>query len=339
MSHLPERKEKNCLNCGTIVIGKYCHTCGQENIEPKESVWHLLSHFFNDVTHFDGKFFTSMKDLILKPGFLSKEYMAGKRAGYLNPVRMYLFTSFVFFLIFFSLYKVDENSIVIGVNRNNIAKIDSADLREVSSEINNGKPLTKEELAKKFDSSGISFSPSKYKSRQEYDSLLKAGVKKDNWLQKMLVYKNIEINEKYHNNSRQAIVNLVNKVQHSIPQMLFVLLPIFALILKLLYIRRKNFYYTEHAIFTIHFYIFTFIAMLLIFGISKLDTTTGADWLQYINVALILLIFFYLYKAMRNFYKQSRIKTIMKYFLLLVSFLVTGTLLILIFFFISIFQI
>ncbi len=339
MSHLPERKEKNCLNCGTTVIGKYCHVCGQENVQPKETVWHLLSHFFNDITHFDGKFFTSMKDLILRPGFLSKEYMKGKRASYLNPVRMYLFTSFIFFLIFFSLYKVDEDSVVIQVNQNNIDKIDSAELAKLSSQVNNGKPLTKEDLEKKFDSSSIFFGPSRYKSRQEYDSLLKAGVKRDNWLQKMLVYKNIEINEKYHNNSRQAIVNLFNKVQHAIPQMLFVLLPIFALILKLLYIRHKDFYYTEHAIFTIHFYIFIFIEMLLIFGISKLDSTMGARWLQYINVALVLVIFFYLYKAMRNFYKQSRIKTLLKYFLLLVSFSVTGALLLVIFFFISIFQI
>ncbi len=67
------------------VIGNFCHNCGQENIEPKETVWHLISHFFRDVTHFDGKFFTSLKDLILKPGFLSKEYMVGRRANYLNP--------------------------------------------------------------------------------------------------------------------------------------------------------------------------------------------------------------------------------------------------------------
>ncbi len=80
MSHLLQRKEKNCLNCGTTVIGKYCHVCGQENIEPKESVWHLVSHFFNDITHFDGKFFTSLKDLVFKPGFLSKEYMNGKKS-------------------------------------------------------------------------------------------------------------------------------------------------------------------------------------------------------------------------------------------------------------------
>jgi len=71
VSHLPQRKEKNCLNCVTTVVGKYCHLCGQENVEPKESVWHLISHFFNDITHFDGKFFGSFKDLLLSIFFMS----------------------------------------------------------------------------------------------------------------------------------------------------------------------------------------------------------------------------------------------------------------------------
>ncbi len=339
MSHLAERKEKNCLNCGTTVIGKYCHKCGQENVEPKESVWHLLSHFFNDLTHFDGKFFTSMKDLILKPGFLSKEYMMGKRMSYLNPVRMYLFTSFVFFLIFFSLYKIDKESTLITINKKNIEKIDSVDLRELSAQINNGKPLTKEELKQKIDSTGIKFGNENYKSREEYDTLLHAGVKKDNWLKRKFVYKTIELNKKYHGNTRLAIINLMNKIQHSIPQMLFVLLPVFALILQLLYIRHKDFYYTNHAIFTIHFYIFVFIAMLLIFGIAELASAPGMSWLQYIADALILLIFFYLYKAMRNFYKQKRMKTIIKYLLLLITFLFTGIFFIIIFSLISIFKI
>jgi len=82
-------------------MGRYCHVCGQENVEPKESFWHLLTHFFNDITHFDGKFFITLKDLLFKPGFLSKEYMIGRRASYLNPVRMYVFTSAIFFLLFF----------------------------------------------------------------------------------------------------------------------------------------------------------------------------------------------------------------------------------------------
>lgn len=103
VSHLKERKEKICLNCHTALIGRYCHVCGQENLEPKETVWHLVTHFFNDITHFDGKFFSTVKYLLRRPGFLSAEYMAGRRASYLNPIRMYVFTSAIFFLILFSL--------------------------------------------------------------------------------------------------------------------------------------------------------------------------------------------------------------------------------------------
>ncbi len=337
MSHLPQRKEKNCLNCGTTVVGRYCHNCGQENTEPKESVWHLVSHFFSDITHFDGKFFTSLKDLALKPGFLSKEYMNGRRATYLNPIRMYLFTSFIFFFIFFLLFKVDDS--IVTFNNSNIDKLDSAQVRDLSVQLNNGVPLTKEELKEKLDTSSFSIAPGNYKSKAEYDSLLKAGVKKHNWFEKMLVYKNIELQQKYNKNKKAAIVDIVARVQHSIPQMLFILLPLFALILKFLYIRHKNFYYTDHAIFTIHFYIFVFIAMLLIFGIKKIESTTGATWLAYINAAFLLTIFFYLYKAMRNFYQQKRAKTIAKYFLLLLSFLTIGVVITTIFFFISIFEI
>jgi hypothetical protein len=154
------------------VIGLYCHNCGQENIEPKESVWHLVTHFFQDITHFDGKFFTSMKLLILKPGFLSREYMLGRRASYLNPVRMYLFTSAIFFLIFFSLYKVDEKSLSVnpsamGINYNELDKIDSVKLDRLTRKFNDGKPMTKEEVRKKMNANTFSLSPSTYKKKKQ----------------------------------------------------------------------------------------------------------------------------------------------------------------------------
>jgi hypothetical protein len=108
VSHLKERVERNCLNCNAQIVGKYCHICGQENIYPKESVWHLVNHFFQDITHFDGKFFSTIKFLITRPGFLSAEYARGRRVSYLNPIRMYVFTSAFFFLIFFSFIQKDE---------------------------------------------------------------------------------------------------------------------------------------------------------------------------------------------------------------------------------------
>jgi hypothetical protein len=113
VSHLKERKEKICLNCQSELYGRYCHVCGQENLEPKETVWHLVQHFFNDITHFDGKFFSTVKYLIKKPGFLSKEYMLGRRMSYLNPIRMYVFTSAIFFIILFSIKSGNE---VMNVN-------------------------------------------------------------------------------------------------------------------------------------------------------------------------------------------------------------------------------
>jgi hypothetical protein len=96
------RHDKTCLNCGTIVQERSCSHCGQENKEPKETFGHLMSHFFEDLTHYDSKFLTTIKDLVFKPGFLTRQYNAGKRVAYLNPIRMYFFISALFFIVIFS---------------------------------------------------------------------------------------------------------------------------------------------------------------------------------------------------------------------------------------------
>src|SRR6187551_1937271 len=77
----------------------------------------MFTHFFYDITHFDGSFFVTLKDLLFKPGFLSREYMLGRRKKYLHPVRMYVFTSAVFFLVFFSMFHVSENEVSISDQR------------------------------------------------------------------------------------------------------------------------------------------------------------------------------------------------------------------------------
>jgi len=329
MSRLKERKEKICLNCNAPLEGRFCHVCGQENIEPKESVWDLVSHFFKDITHFDGKFFSSLKYLITRPGFLPLEYMIGRRARYINPIRMYIFTSAFFFLIFFSFIKINQRSIVTtDMNGKTYAQIEAMDsltfdafTKKVNSE--EGKPalpMTRPAFKKYFDSSmqssGIYFTPGKYRSKAAYDSVLRSGKKEHNWFQRQLIYKNIEVNEKYKGNVKEAFSAFANILFHSLPQMFFILLPLFAGILKLLYIRQKRYYYVNHGIFSVHFYIFSFIAMLFMFSLGKLNEQLKWPFITLMEVLTGLGIFYYLYKAMYNFYGQGKGKTIIKFLIL-----------------------
>ena len=327
MSHLKERIEKNCLNCNAQIYGKYCHICGQENIEPKDTFWHLISHFFQDITHFDGKFFSTLKLLITKPGYLSKEYLQGKRMSYLNPIRMYIFTSAFFFFIFFCLVNFGDKEIVnnslriSGMPLNDILIMDSSSFAKFTAEkINNGVPMHREDFKKYVDSvaaaKAFHIAPGIYKNKAAYDSVLTSGVKKHNWLQRKLVYKDIELNEKFAHNQSKLFSIFVYTLAHSFPQMFFISLPLFALMLKLLYIRRKKYYLVDHAIFSIHFYIFVFIALLSIIGIKNVAAKFSWVWLQYLTGAIVFSIFFYLYKSLRNFYGQSRLKTIVKFILL-----------------------
>ena len=95
------RKENDCLNCGSTIQGKFCSNCGQENLEIHESFGHLMNHAISDYFHFDHQFFNTIKPLLFKPGYLTNEYMAGKRVKYLHPVKMYIFISIVYFLLAF----------------------------------------------------------------------------------------------------------------------------------------------------------------------------------------------------------------------------------------------
>jgi uncharacterized protein DUF3667 len=340
VSHAPERSEKSCLNCGTTVIGRYCHVCGQENVEPKESFWHLVTHFFNDITHFDGKFFTTLKDLLIKPGFLSKEYMAGKRASYLNPVRMYVFTSAIFFLLFFTFFQSNE-SFKIGGSINgksfvDIDKMDSATFANFTIRINKeierpAKPMTREEFKKYADtvfkvfldtSSALRFTGTNYESVKQFDSLQHTNGREHNWIKRQLIYKELELNEKYHKNRLEVINAIKEAWMHSLPQILWISLPLLALILKLMYIRRKQFYYVTHIIFSIHLYVFLFIAQLILFSISKLNKTLGLEFLSYAPLMIILGMLVYEFMALKNFYGQSWIKTFFKFLLINISYII-----------------
>ncbi|MBX2931479.1 MAG: DUF3667 domain-containing protein [Chitinophagaceae bacterium] len=314
MSHAKERQEKKCLNCEAELHGRYCHVCGQENIEIKENLWSLIVHFVEDITHFDGKFYKTIKVLLLKPGFLSAEYIKGKRATYFHPIRMYVFTSFFFFLIYFSFYQGNHNnasSNKVSIDNSEIAKKRDSLADSVLKDIYTSSNYT--------DSTKSNSRKSKY-TLKEYDSLIKVGAIDDNWLEQKFIRKSIYLEDKYQNNKGQILTDFFQKFTHSFPQVLFITLPLIAFLLKLLYIRRREFYFVHHAIFTIHIYCASFIIILLSLWIGSLlhyihlNNGIIAGLIDFIIYALS---FIYLYKSLRNFYQQKRIKTFLKYMILL----------------------
>lgn len=370
MSHLKERKEKNCLNCNAAVIGTYCHICGQENIEPKESFFHLVNHYFQDITHFDGKFFSTLKYLIIRPGFLTSEYNAGRRASYLNPIRMYVFTSALFFLIFFTI--VDPNSILIKKETypgnaafTEVLNKKIAEARKSLTYLNYGS--SKEKLVKKMEQwqtnienikrdplAGIKIftelqkeegfihvTEDEFKDVSTYDSVQNklSTNKRDNFFIRKIRERGFELNDKFQNNPEELKEKIFEKFLHKFPQILFISLPLFALFLQFFNFRHKELYYVNHLIFSIHFYIYAFIALLMVVLLQKLQALTHWGFLDIVLVLLNLSVFLYQYKAMRNFYQQSRLKTFAK--LLIIDFLslIFMLLLFTIFFFYSFFQI
>jgi len=98
--------------------------------------------------------------------------------------------------------------------------------------------------------------------------------------------------------------------------------------------RRKQFYFADHGVFTIHFYIFSFLLLLLTFFFGWLNEITGWDLFEILNILLVISLLFYLFKAMRNFYGQSWGKTFLKFlFVAFWSFIMMLVLFILFMFF------
>ncbi len=413
MSHLKERKEKTCLNCKATLYGRYCHVCGQENLEPKESVWHLVQHFFNDITHFDGKFFATVKLLLRKPGFLSAEYVAGRRASYLNPIRMYVFTSAFFFVILFALkdpkdmVKMNETPdkretvaelrqqmtnlqqelagdedrgdsastkremVQLGIQlaaikkyygdttrqtftaseltllvargikdslpeaRQLLSGLPPKDQQKVAKVIRRYSATNRDTAGGQNDDNNLSFfglNSENFRTQEAYDSAQRTlpDSLRDGWLERRMMHKIIAANVEFRRDPRAYFAHVAENVMHSIPKVLFVSLPLFALILYLMYIRRrKTYYYVDHGIFAIHLYCATFILTMAAILIFQLGQAVGVGWVKIIAGILIfaicVYIVIYLYKAMRGFYRQRRFKTFAKYLLVcLLSFIINS---------------
>ncbi|MCW3464248.1 DUF3667 domain-containing protein [Chitinophaga nivalis] len=271
------RIDQNCLNCGTTVPERFCTHCGQENTVQHESFGHLCKHFVADIFHYDSQFLITFKYLLLRPGFLTKEYLAGKRVRYVNPIKLYVFVSFVFFLGFFALNsphgkkKEHHDNALLTINVGDTAAV----------------------APKKDDSRTWKG----FKNVEEYDHYQESlpVAKQDGFLQQRISRRMVELREE-HGDAFQQV--LVESFLHNIPKMMFLILPLAAWFMKLVY-SRKRWVYGDHAIFALHTHAFAFILLLIGNGLTHYLHS------EFYTQMACLLIFAYIVAGLKNTYQQS----------------------------------
>lgn len=299
------RKSDQCLNCGHPLAGaNYCSNCGQINTHKRISVSDILRDFFGDYFTFDSKFFRSLIPLLLKPGFLTREYVTGRRVSYIFPLRLYIFTTFIFFFVMAVNTKFDTSQPEEPKQIQQSFNADSLDIILDSY----GAQLPADVRAKITRNMQVADSLKQVTGYSDKKSIFKVSdVDSTDGAFARYVKRKAEY---FKAQGDRGATMFWKEVINQIPKLLFLMMPIFAFILKLLYVRRKI-YYVEHLIFALHIHTFIFLFLIIPVLIPK--------W--YIVVTTIAGILTYLLLSIRNFYRQSFIKSFVKFNLLLIMYL------------------
>ncbi len=300
-----------CPNCGHRHSGNYCPNCGQSTKELNRPFGEMFKDLMDTLFEFDTRFVKSIKPLLLKPGFLTLEYVAGRRATYYPPFKLFIFIS----IFLFALLEISSNDMIsagilnVNATDSDSSRVDSLSYVSIIPD-SSAVPAVIDTVVIQVFGDTVYY---KYvmegdssDTREEVIQSLKAvsdSIPPEKWLRKRLVNGMATLFE----NPEYSWNMFLKRVSQS----LFLLLPLFALILKLFYARSKR-YYIQHFVFSIYFHCFAFLVILLVVLVSIFFDGI----VQKVVGFLILLIPIYLVVGMKRFYRQSIIKTFVKFMLL-----------------------
>jgi hypothetical protein len=322
----------HCENCGASLSGRFCWQCGQAAIDYRRSFRHVIVDVLDSFLNWDSKFFATIGLLIVKPWRLTNEFLSGKRVRYVHPLRLYLLASILFFFAVNywaksihlqpgNLPPEARTEIKAELAKENLtpaqrAKVEKAlDLANVSPDIaaKNAQRVAGEtspvpaptaasqEAEKKEPNTGpesnrspayfVSGSPS-----TPFEKWLEARAKE-------------KIGE-HGTNAQLFLKGLIS----NLPYMVLCCIPLFALVLKLLYIRRKVFY-IDHLVYALHIHSFAYLATILIIlatiGLNRVSFGASARWI----IALLWIAFAaQIFLSIRRVYRQGWFISVFKFF-------------------------
>lgn len=294
-----ESNHLQCLNCRTELNSEmhYCPNCGQKNIPAKVPVKELFGHFIEDYFTVDHKLTKSVFWLLYRPGFLTLEYISGKRASYIAPVRVFLFFSILFFVIESYNLSLDVKSGDDFGSFFQPLKGDTVSVKDVTSiAISGPKDYTLfgaclDDYRGNPDSVQKSF---KYTSADDFINKCHAETPD---AERFVIKKLYKIEQGGLGSFQSFLLSAASKV-------IFLMVPLFALLMKLVYWRRKR-YYFEHFVFAVHLHTFLFIIFILVTFVELLKVPIFWE-------PVFLGILHYFAFAIRKVYQQNWLKTILK---------------------------
>lgn len=308
---LPVRKKFHftgfCSNCEHPVDGKFCTNCGQSAKDFHRPFFSVVSESLGDALSVDNKLFHTLAPLFLRPGYLTKEFMRGRRARYTPPFRLYLFLTFFAFFLLSHNHKPEtdsEKNLTIETDEGEEVEVLSFFEKALNEEENEVDSLDIDSLVSDLDIENKMITLST-------DSLLKV----DTIASPIKVKSGDEIINKelkdLLNMWRLNPTLMMDNVFKKLSQTLLLILPLFALFLALFYIRRK-YYLLEHLLISLNFHSFIFVIVIL----SELIILTGVELIYPFAFYLYLLIPVQLFLVLKFYYKQSWFKTFIKFLIL-----------------------
>jgi hypothetical protein len=344
----------DCMNCGTALMGPFCHYCGQPDKNLVRFFPALLRELLEDFMDFDSRFMRTIKPLLFKPGKLTRDYLDGRRFRYVPPMRLYIFSSLA---LFFLIAVFADNSLHFERNTDSdepgltirMSDDDKQDLEEALSELEKVNPGLAEELGSEIgqavaEAEGGIEPESELESDEESDEI-DIDVNGKPWdaetnpvvLPLMPDWVNDWVNREIAESpkkGREIAENpnlMFDKVLDVLPGTMFVLLPLVALLLKFWYLFAKK-YYVEHLIFALHNHAFifvTFIVWLMFSWVSEWyepggegPLTSGVEWFE---IVLMVWIPVYMLLSLKRVYQQGWGLTLAKFSAVGISYMMLLT--------------
>ena len=300
-----------CPNCGALKSGRFCSVCGQNDRDYDNGFWTIARDAVGELFELDGRVAQSLKTIVLKPGQLSVEFEANRRANFVSPIRLFLFTSIIWFFLF-SISIPEPENVAGGRSEVHVDFVDSQETlgsEDVAHGIEEMRSLLDPWRVRKLND--ILSTESTTIRKRTIHGLASVVQNQPEWefLKKQIVTLSVEI--------IHSPENWVEDVVDNLPLTMFVLLPWYALLLSLFYIGKKK-RFVHHFVFAIHVHAFSFLLLSLVIltpARSTNDNFWGTFWSVF-DLIVILALMCHIYLSFKRFYDDGHAKTIAKYLLL-----------------------